>query len=101
MAQQVEIQVAYAIGHPLPTSFWVNTFGSGNYPDAIIARAVEAVFSFKPMDMIAQLDLLHPIYRSTTLYGHFTKPELPWEQTNRIHELRQALASFSPLNNSA
>ena len=61
--------------------------GTAKVPDDVIARAVAKVFSFKPANIIKQLDLLRPIYRQTTNYGHFGKPDLSWEQTNRTKEL--------------
>ncbi len=82
LADRVEIQVAYAIGHPDPVSLHVETFGTGKVPDRAIQKAVEKAFSFKPADIIAQLDLLRPIYRDTTNYGHFGKAGLPWEEVN-------------------
>tara|TARA_B100000989_G_scaffold294578_1_gene273942 strand:+ start:1968 stop:3236 length:1269 start_codon:yes stop_codon:yes gene_type:complete len=91
LAHKVELQVAYAIGYPDPTSIYVNTYGTGYYSDDDIIDAVKEVFSFKPADITNQLDLLHPIYRKTTHYGHFTKQDLPWEQTNKVEELRDAL----------
>jgi S-adenosylmethionine synthetase len=65
--------------------------GTGKVPDDVIARAVAQVFSFKPADIIKQLDLLRPIYRQTTNYGHFGKADMPWEQLNRVNELRAAV----------
>ena len=59
----------------------------------MIKKAVESVFSFKPADIISELDLIRPIYRETTHYGHFTKDHLPWEQTNRIAELQSAIGA--------
>lgn len=91
LAHQAELQVAYAIGHPHPTSIYVNTFGTGYYSDEEITQAVEAVFSFKPADIIQSLNLLQPIYKKTTHYGHFTKPDLPWEQTTHIQALQEAI----------
>jgi S-adenosylmethionine synthetase len=91
LAAKVELQVAYAIGHPKPVSVYVDTFGTGTVADAKIARAVSRVFSFKPADIVSQLNLLRPIYRQTTNYGHFGKRSLPWEQTNRVAALRAAL----------
>ena len=91
LAHKVELQVAYAIGHPKPVSVYVDTMGTGKVADDRITRAVNRVFSFKPADIIAQLNLLRPIYRQTTNYGHFGKRTLPWEQTNRANALRAAL----------
>ena len=71
--------------------------GTGTVSDEKIARAVNKVFSFKPADIIGQLDLLRPIYRQTTNYGHFGKSGLPWENTNRAAALRAAVeADRSP-----
>ena len=87
LAEICELQVAYAIGFPEPVSIWVDSMGTAKVPDDVIARAVAKVFSFKPANIIKQLDLLRPIYRQTTNYGHFGKPDLSWEQTNRTKEL--------------
>jgi len=92
LADAVELQVAYAIGHPEPVSVYVDTMGTGKVADAKITRAVSRVFSFKPADIVTQLDLLRPIYRQTTNYGHFGKAGLPWEKTNRVAALRAAIA---------
>ncbi|MFQ3224124.1 MAG: S-adenosylmethionine synthetase [Lentimonas sp.] len=91
LADECELQVAYAIGHPEPTSVHVDTFGTGTVSDAQIAAAAQKVFSFKPADIVAQLDLLRPIYRESTHYGHFAKDNLPWESTNKADELKAAL----------
>ncbi|HUJ42180.1 MAG TPA: methionine adenosyltransferase [Opitutaceae bacterium] len=90
LAEICELQVAYAIGYPEPVSIWVDSMGTGKVSDAIIARAVAKVFSFKPANIIKQLDLLRPIYRQTTNYGHFGKPDMPWEQLNKTRELLAA-----------
>jgi S-adenosylmethionine synthetase len=65
--------------------------GAGKVPDHVLAKVVSDVFSFKPANIVQQLDLLRPIYRQTTNYGHFGKNELPWEQTNRTQELIAAV----------
>jgi S-adenosylmethionine synthetase len=76
LAERAEIQVAYAIGVAQPVSVKVDTFGTGD--DEAAAEFV-AGFDFRPAAIIERLDLLRPIYRSTTNYGHFGKPGLPWE----------------------
>ena len=91
-AKRCELQVAYAIGEPEPTSIHIDTFGTGTISDEKIIAAVKKVFSFKPAAIIAQLDLLRPIYAGTVQYGHFTKAELPWEQLNKVESLKDALA---------
>ena len=94
LATHTEIQFAYAIGHPKPVSVRVETFGTAKLglSDDQITAAVEQVFSFKPADIVSQLNLLRPIYRQTTNYGHFGKKNLPWEQTNKASALRAAAA---------
>ncbi|HJT82619.1 MAG TPA: methionine adenosyltransferase [Chthoniobacterales bacterium] len=93
LASRCEVQFAYAIGHPDPVSVHINTFGTHSIDEEKIERAVESVFSFKPADIIEQLDLLRPIYSKTTNYGHFGKindPDITWEQTDKANELRSA-----------
>ncbi len=90
LADKCEIQISYAIGYPQPLSIAIDTFGSGKIPEAEIEKAVRKVFSFKPADIISELDLLRPIYRKTTHYGHFTKKDLPWEDVSKAGELRKA-----------
>lgn len=91
LADICELQVAYAIGYPEPVSIWVDAMGTARVPEQRISEAVRAVFSFKPAEIIKQLELLRPIYRRTTNYGHFGKDDLPWEQTNRVEALRAAV----------
>jgi S-adenosylmethionine synthetase len=90
LADCCELQVAYAIGHPEPVSIRVDTMGTGKVADEAIERAVTKVFSFKPAAIVKQLDLLRPIYRQTTNYGHFGKDGLPWETTDKAEALRKA-----------
>lgn len=94
-ADKAEIQVAYAIGHPHPVSINVNTFGTSKLDELKIEAAVKEVFSFKPADIITQLNLLRPIYKHTTNYGHFGREDhldaLTWEKTNKIDALKNVL----------
>ncbi len=93
LATHAEIQFAYAIGHPQPVSVRVETFGTAllGISDEQITEAVQKVFSFKPADIVSQLNLLRPIYRETTNYGHFGKNDLPWEQINKVAGLKKVL----------
>ena len=91
LAEICELQVAYAIGHPEPVSIWVDTMGTAKVAEERINRAVRAVFSFKPAEIVKQLNLLRPIYRQTTNYGHFGKAGMSWEKTNKITALRAAV----------
>jgi len=94
LATRCEIQFAYAIGHPNPVSVAVNTFGTGLVSDERITAAVQDVFSFKPAEIIKQLNLLRPIYSKTTNYGHFGKVDdldaISWERTDRAAALKNA-----------
>jgi S-adenosylmethionine synthetase len=93
LARKCELQFAYAIGHPSPLSVHVDTFGTHTVDEEAIERAVLATFSFKPADIIKQLNLLRPIYSKTTNYGHFGKiddPDITWESTDKAEELRKA-----------
>ena len=76
-ARMVEIQVGYAIGMAKPVSVKVDTFGTGD--ERAAEEFVMNNFDFRPRAIIDQLNLLRPIYRSTTNYGHFGRPGLPWE----------------------
>jgi len=91
LAKKCELQIAYAIGHPRPTSIHVDTFGTNAVAERRIIAAINAVFSFKPADIVRQLDLLRPIYRSTTNYGHFGKTGLSWEDTDKVDALLKAV----------
>ena len=91
LADRVEIQLAYAIGYPDPTSITIDCFGTEKAPEDKIQDAVKEVFNFKPANIVSQLDLLRPIYRETTHYGHFGKANLPWEQTSKTEALQSAV----------
>jgi S-adenosylmethionine synthetase len=94
LADKCEVQFAYAIGHPNPVSVHIDTFGTNKVDEEKIEKAVVSVFSFKPADIIKQLDLLRPIYSKTTNYGHFGKddPEITWEKTDKTAELKKKAA---------
>ena len=93
LAARCEIQFAYAIGHPQPVSVHVDTFGTHTVSDDAILAAVSKVFSFKPADIVSQLNLLRPIYSKSTNYGHFGKDDadLTWERTDKVDALKKAL----------
>ena len=93
LATRCEIQFAYAIGHPQPLSIHVDTFGTGSVSDEKILAAVKKTFSFKPADIVKQLNLLRPIYSKSTNYGHFGKDDsdLTWEATDKVAALKKAI----------
>ncbi|MGK8360306.1 methionine adenosyltransferase [Corynebacterium amycolatum] len=92
LADRLEIQVAYAIGRARPVGLYVDSFGTGHVSDDAIREAINKVFDLRPAAIIRDLDLLRPIYAQTSAYGHFgrTDLDLPWEQLNRVEELRAA-----------
>src|SRR5512133_852743 len=93
LAKKCEVQFAYAIGHPEPLSVHIDTFGTQAVDEEAIERAVLATFSFKPADIVKQLNLLRPIYSKTTKYGHFGKiddPDITWESTDKAAALKKA-----------
>ena len=85
LALRAQLQLSYAIGEPRPVSVNINTFGTGVMDDDSLLEIIMKNFDFSVSDIIRELDLKRPIYRSTTNYGHFGKPELPWEQFRRIN----------------
>lgn len=88
LARRCEVQVAYAIGAAHPVGLFVETFGTGTVSDEAIARAVDATFDLRPAAIIDQLQLKRPIYAATSSYGHFGRPDFPWEDTSRAEALR-------------
>ncbi len=93
LAQRCETQVAYAIGRAEPLSVYVNTFGTGQVADERIAKAIRETFDLRPKAIIDALNLLRPIYRKTSNYGHFGREDqdFTWEKTDRIEALRKAI----------
>ncbi|MGA7393253.1 MAG: methionine adenosyltransferase [Terrimicrobiaceae bacterium] len=92
LAAKCELQFAYAIGHPEPVSVHIDTFGTNHVSEEKIETAILQTFSFKPADIVDQLNLLRPIYSKSTNYGHFGKddPDLTWERTDQATALRAA-----------
>ena len=90
LANKCEIQVAYAIGVAEPVSIMVDFMGTGNIPEAKAIEIVKDTFDLRPAVIIEYLDLLRPIYRKTSSYGHFgrTGPEFTWEKTNKAEEIK-------------
>ena len=94
LAKRCEIQLAYAIGVADPVSIMVETFGTGAVDEGKLAEAVRKVFDLRPAAIIETLDLRKPIYKKLAAYGHMGREELgvKWEQTDKIEELKKALA---------
>jgi S-adenosylmethionine synthetase len=92
LADRCEAQVAYAIGKAKPVGLFVECFGTEQVPIERIQDAVLEVFDLRPGAIIADLDLLRPIYAQTAAYGHFGReePDFTWERTDRADALRSA-----------
>ncbi len=92
LCEKCQVTLAYAIGKAEPVMVEVDTFGTGTVcADDCLADAVRFVFGLTPAEIIAQLDLLTPRYTGTAAYGHFGKPEFPWERTDQAKILRAAV----------
>lgn len=93
LADNVEIQLSYAIGVATPTSVSVNSFGTGKLSDEELCDIVRKEFDLRPAGIIRMLDLKRPIYRQTAAYGHFGREDLalPWEKTDRAEKLKSYL----------
>lgn len=93
LADQCEVQIAYAIGVAQPVSLMVNTFGTGKISDEQILELVKTSFDMRPKAIITYLNLLRPIYRKTAVFGHFGRddPDFTWEKTDKAEVLRKSL----------
>lgn len=92
LAKECEVQVAYAIGVAEPVSVLVDTKGTGVIPSRQIEAVVREVFDLRPAAIIEQLDLLRPIYKMTSAYGHFGRTDaegFTWERTDKVEILRE------------
>ena len=91
LADVCEVQIAYVIGHANPVCVRVETVNPTIANDKI-SQAIQDVFDMRPAAIIERLNMLRPIYRDTAAYGHFGRPEFPWEASNRVAELQRATA---------
>ena len=91
LADECEVQLAYAIGVADPVSVMVDTFNSGKISDIKLNKIVREIFPLKPQQIIDHLQLKRPIYKKTAAYGHFGRelPEFTWEKTNMIEKLKE------------
>ena len=94
LAERCQLEVSYAIGRAHPISVRVSSFGTGVVSDDVLEQIVDKVFDFRPAAIIAGLGLKRPIYCATTNYGHFGKPDLPWEQVDKVDLLQKELANW-------
>ncbi len=90
LAEECQIQVAYAIGVAEPVSIYVQTFGTGVMPDAEISKILVKNVDMTPRGIIKRLNLLRPVYKSSAAYGHFGRDEFSWEQLDLVSTLKKA-----------
>ena len=93
LAEQCEVQLAYAIGVAEPVSIAIDTFGTGKVSESELVEAVRANFDLRPAGIIKMLDLKHPIYKQTAAYGHFGRTDvlLPWEKLDKVNVLKDTI----------
>ena len=93
LADQVEIQLSYAIGVANPTSIMVDTYGTGKVSNEKLTEIIRENFDLRPAGIIKMLDLRRPIYKQTAAYGHFgrTDIDLPWEKLDKVDALKKYL----------
>jgi S-adenosylmethionine synthetase len=96
LADQCEVQISYAIGVAEPISVLVNTYETGKLTDNQILELVKKNFDMKPKAIIDQLNLLRPIYRKTSCFGHFGRedPDFSWENTDKAETLKKEAAKL-------
>ncbi len=92
LIDEVEVQLAYAIGIAEPVSVYINTFNSGRIDAERIESIIPRLFDLTPSGIISTLNLKRPIYYPTAAYGHFGRDGFPWEKTDRVDDLKDALS---------
>ena len=95
LADEVLVQLAYAIGVAKPVSINVNSYGTGKLTDDQLAAIVDQVFDCTPAGIVERLQLKKPIYRNSAAYGHFGRDEFSWEQLDYVDQLKEAAAGVA------
>lgn len=93
LAEQCEVQLAYAIGVAEPVSISIDTFGTGKVSETELVEAVRENFDLRPAGIIKMLELKQPIYKQTAAYGHFGRTDvlLPWEKLDKVNVLKDSI----------
>ena len=91
LAERCELQLSYAIGVADPTSISIETFGTGKVSEQVLINLIREHFDLRPYGLIEMLDLNRPIYQATAAYGHFGRPEFPWEKTDKAQALKDSV----------
>ncbi len=97
LADRVEVELSYAIGHPQPIGVSVETFGTHKFDHGALLQLVKDHFDLSPKGIVRALRLRRPIYRPTAAYGHFGRHDIdaPWEATDKAEELRKAADEYA------
>ena len=91
LADECEVQFAYAIGVANPVSLFVNTYGTGKVSEEKLVQIVRENFDLRPAAIIEKLGLRRPIFKQTAAYGHFGRDAFPWEKTDMADVLKKYL----------
>ena len=91
LADEVEIQVAYAIGVANPVSIFVDSHGTGKVDDEALAEIVKKEFDLRPYSIIQSLGLRSPVFAQTAAYGHFGRENFAWERLDKVQDLQKYL----------
>ena len=91
LADELEIQVAYAIGVAKPVSIFIDAHGTGKVSEEKLVEIVKKEFDFRPYNIIRELGLRSPVYAATAAYGHFGRPNFAWERTDKVEALKKYL----------
>ena len=94
LAERCELQVSYAIGLARPFSVDLETFGTAEVDPVRLGKLIGEFFDLRPAAILRDLDLRRPIYAATAAYGHFGRPDFPWESTERAEELAAAASNL-------
>ena len=95
LADEILVQVAYAIGVANPVSIHVDSYGTGKVPDAVMVDIIRELFDLRPRAIIRDLDLLHPVFRRTAAYGHFGRRGFSWEKLDKVADIRDMAAQLA------
>nr|BCX01539.1 MAG: S-adenosylmethionine synthase [Bacteroidota bacterium] len=98
LADECLVQIAYAIGVSEPVSIYVDTYGTGRISEDQLIALIGQLWDLTPRGIIERFQLLRPIYRQTAAYGHFGRPEFPWEALDAVEALRNAVGRTTPIS---
>ena len=89
LADRIQLQISYAIGRSKPVSVDVNTYGTGVMADSALSQIISEEFDLRPRAIIDKFKLQRPLYLATASYGHFGRSEFPWEQLDKVDDLKK------------